>query len=310
MIDKSKTVLLLGSNGTIGQYLKNLLDRDGYNYKVSTRNDTDLLNGEDMSLLFQSVRPSYVINLAAKKTNISLNNTQPVDIYTDTVQMALNVFKVCRVYKIEKLIQIVSSCAYGHDNSYPLYEEYFDSSPVHPSISPHGNAKRQLYYLAQYYHKQYQLNTTTLCFNNIYGGSDFSKSNQLKVVDALVKKFVDAKRENFKEVEIFGTGKPLRELLFYKDAAEGILQALEKYDDVSLLNIGNGYEISIKELAIMIKQLVGYEGKIKFNTEYSDGQMRKLLDNEKMKEHLNWRPPTSLEDGLVEIIESYKKGKI
>ena len=307
MINKQEHILVLGAYGTVGTHLKKLLEYGGYQYLAPTHSECDLLDYSKILYYIGWYDIEVVINLAAKKTTIRLNAESPDEIYSDTVQMALNVFRACSERNVKRVVSVISSCAYPFTADQPLREIDFDKGPPHPSILPHGQAKRSLYYLSKFYRQRYGLDAVNIVFNNIYGGQSFDKPDQLKVCDALVNKFVCAKRDNLPSVEVWGSGVALRELLYYKDAAAAILKVYEDYDDDGLLNVGNGEEISIKELAILIKILVGYEGKIVFDTSKPDGQLRKLLSNQRMKERLGWSPPTTLEDGLMETIRECQK---
>jgi len=302
----NEKIILFGGRGTVGKALRKLLLSEGYEFISPSRRECDLCNLNEVDNLFHTYQPKYTINLTGEKTNITTNDKTPALIYSNTVQAGLNLFYCCQLYGVKKLLQVVSSCAYPYDKT-PLREEDFDKGQVHPSIESHGNAKRQLYYLAKYYKKQYGLNTITLCFNNIYGGRN--PKEILKVCDSLIVKMIEGKKYNHDSIELMGTGKACREFIYHKDAAEGVLKAFNTLDEIDLLNIGNGVDISIKELAIIIKYLVGYEGKITFNQNQNhDGQQSKLLEVDKMKKLLNrWCPPTELSKGIRESVDWYSE---
>lgn len=306
-------ILVIGGYGTIGNEVCRLLSERNANYIAVNKKSLDFLDYNLVMNYLNFCRPKYIINLMAVKTNISKNKKSPFDIYAQTVQMNTNLFAALTevlmdtdYYKPEKIISVVSSCAYG-DTGLTLVEDKFDTYSVNQSIAPHGNAKRNLYYLAQYARQQYEMNAITLCFNNIYGGVDWNKPYDLKVCDALIKKFVDARRNEDPSVTIFGTGKPRREFLYYTDAAESILQVLKKYDDGELLNIGCGWDISIMGLAKIIKEIVGY-GEIRTDKSKPDGQMNKLLSNQKMKTVLYpWEPSIGLKEGIEKTALTYER---
>lgn len=305
MIDKTKPLLLLGGNGVIGSCLKDILSQQGYNFVAPDRKLCDLSDSRSTNIYFSKCQPSYVINLAAVKTNIKLNKEIPADIYSKTVQMGLNIFHACNKYNVEKLVSVVSSCAY-----YPteiLKPEEFDIGPVHSSIEPHGNAKRQLFYLAKYYNQQYNLNAVTIGLNNVYGGFDYDKPEMMKVLDSLIRKFVVAKINGEKRVIVWGTGDPKREFIYYADAAEGILEVFKHYNEVDeVINIGCGYDVSIRELAYMIQDLIDPSIEVVFDTSKPDGQMKKMFDITKMKEKLGgWEPKVDIYTGLKSTIEWY-----
>ena len=322
-------ILVFGGHGTIGIPLVKMLEENHTIYNP-THKELDLLDYNELNDAFYypslsvEEKPDLIINLAAKETNISLNKTNPVDIYRDTVQMGLNVFETCRIHKIPRLIQCVCSCSYGEAEL--LKEANFDKTPPNETVLPHAHAKRQLYYMAQFYRQQYGLMTQTLCFNNVYGCIPLSiikhstspatfDTQTLKVLDALFVKILKSREENEKEIEIWGTGKPLREFVYYEDVACAIDDIVNlggafphiynKFKNVELMNIGSQQEISIADLVKTMKDHFGYKGKLKFDRNKPDGQMRKLLDSSKFRSFFPNFKFTSMQDGIDKMLKTY-----
>jgi len=216
----------------------------------------------------------------------------------------MNILGCSTLNKVSKIVNLLSSCAYEPKEI--LEEKDFLSGTTDESVESHGLARKGVFAYGKFLNKQYGLNSVGVVLNNCYGYAAFDRPHKLKVADNLVKKFVDAKYNNDKEVVVWGTGNPLRELLFCEDAAEGVVKVLEHYEDNNeVINIGGGKDISIINLANLIKELVGFEGKIVLDTSKADGQMKKLLCNKKMREVLGWEPPTSLKEGLKLTIQHY-----
>lgn len=298
-------VLVLGGHGTIGRHLQKLLKKQGSRFLAPTKSYLNLLNLTEVMYRLNELNPTVIINLAAKKTNIKMNAEHPLTIFQETLDINLNLLKAASAIdcKPNKIVNIISSCAYGENEL--LIEDKFFEGNVNASIRSHGEAKKMVYLAGQYYRKECSLNVVSVALNNIYGGCNWSKPDELKVCDALIKKFVDAKLDNTFMASMYGTGAPRREFLYYKDAAEGILLASQKYNDAQLLNLGCGYDISIKQLAEGIRLAVGYKGELHWDRTKPDGQMKKLFNVDKQHTCLDWFPPTSLAEGVQETIDEY-----
>ncbi len=317
-------ILVFGGHGTIGKPLVKLL-QENHEVFAPTSEHIDLIDNEKCiyysraTSLFRDPKYDCIINLAAVKTNISLNKTNPVDIYEKTVKMGMNVFDIARHNKIPRIIQCVCSCSYAPTKL--LKESEFDKGPPDCSIEPHAHAKRQLYYMARFYKQQHGLTTTTLCFNNVYGYLDTcgmtlpykynTDGKLLKVLDALFVKMVTAKGYNKESVEMFGSGKPRREFIYYEDVARAMVEIVNVLKEIPeelsfrLLNIGIQEDISIAKLAQLLKKAVGYGGKLTFDTTKPDGQMKKLLDSSRFKSIFPNFKFTTLEEGIEKMIKEY-----
>jgi GDP-L-fucose synthase len=283
--------------------VRKLCDR-GANVLAATHNDYDLLNEVDCTRML-AYKPDFLIHGAAVNGNISYNISHPAIIYGETVQIGLNVLGSAVADNTTKIVNLISSCAYAPSDE-PLKESNFLNGTCDETVECHGLAKRAVYSYAKTLHKQFGTKFVHVILNNCYGFAPFDRPYKLKVADALVSKFVDAKLQKQNQVTLFGDGSPRRELLFCEDAAEGVVRVLEEYEDsIEPINIGCGKDISIKELADTIAKLTGYQGEVIWDISKPNGQMRKLLDNTKMKEVLNWEPPTGLNEGLRKTIDYF-----
>lgn len=306
MIDKSKATLVLGAYGRLGKQLVQLMEKSGYtNLLFPTHFQCDLLNPYSYEQYFHENRPHAVINLAAKVTNINLCNHYPASIARETVLMNTAVLEMAKKYEVEKVVNIISSCAY--DGEAPLLrEEEFLTGCPHPSVMAHGLAKRMVYFLGNSYAKQYHMNVVNIAFNTYFGCTNWEHPNSLKFLDSLIVKIVDAKLLKYKNVEIWGSGRPRREVIFTPDASEGLLRTFETYNNAELINIGSGVDFSIADYAKMIADIVRYKGELCYNTAKPDGQYQKLFDVTKMKSELDWQPPTSIRDAIAATIDDYR----
>ena len=259
---------------------------------------------------FTSVEPDYCIHCAGYNGGIQFNLANPAHIlYTNTV-MGLNVYEACRIAEVKKLVSIMSSCAYPDTGMEVLNEKDFWNGPPNPTIKSHGIAKRILQVAAESYKKQHNLNAVTVCVTNLYGEFDTFNLERTKVVGALIRKVVESKINDSPFVQCLGTGKPKREFMYVRDAAEAISQSLEKYDDsFETLNIGTGKEITIKSLIEKIVKHVDYDGQISWDTSRPDGQMKKLLDTTKMQKILDLKT-TDIDEGLQKTIAWYMNHKV
>lgn len=308
MIDKNKSILVLGAYGRIGKSLIPLLEQSGYtNLLFPTHKTCDLLDKFSYEQYFHTERPDFVINLSGRTTNINLCEQYPATICQYTLQMNIAVLEMCRRYDVQKLVNVLCSCAYPDGKDILREAEFWDGNP-HESVLAHGLAKRTCYFLSEAYAKQFHMNIVTVGLNNIVGGADWSRPNSQKFLDSLIVKFIEAKEFKLKQVNLWGSGSPRRECLFYKDAAEGILRVFESlYSSSELINVGTGKDRSIIQWAELVKNAVGYKGEITWDENKPDGQLKKLFDINKMNHVLHWKPVTSDEEAISETIKEYKE---
>jgi GDP-L-fucose synthase len=310
MIDiKDKTVLVTGGEGFLGTAIVNKLIEKEANPIVLRHGDVNLNDLQTVIHYLNSVKPDYCIHAAGYNGGIEFNRMYPADILFSNTVMGLNLHHACEWAGVKKLISIMTSCAYPDTGMEILKEEDFWNGLPNETIRAHGIAKRVLQAASEAYSKQYEFNSVSVCVTNLYGPNDTFNLVRTKVVGALIKKFVEAKMNEDDQVECWGTGAPMREFMYVDDAAEAIVQALQKYEDnTTPLNIGTGSDISIKELVEYINEAVGYEGEVFWNTDKPDGQMKKLLSVEKMKEYIDINP-VSVKEGIAETVKWYSLNK-
>lgn len=300
--ENKKSVLILGDTGFLGSHIVDQLLPLYPDLSVSKpRLDLSIFEQTKLAL---SSRPDIVINCAAKQGGIEYNRNNPVEILEENIKIGFNVIKAASELGIKKLVNISASCSYPDGPDILKEEEYFNGRP-HESVAYHGMAKRAIYELGRAYNKERGLNVITFCLTNLFGPHANFDPKSSKVVEATIKKIVDAKRNNLPSVSFFGNGIELREFLFVEDAAKLIIEGTEKYNDPQILNIGSGLEISIKELVTLVAEIVDYQGTIEWSGGPS-GQLRKLLDSSKMRTILT-TPITPLRSALETTVSWYQR---
>lgn len=300
-MNKSDKIYVAGHRGMVGSAIVRVLQREGYNnLVVRTSKELDLRNQSAVNDFFKTEKPDYVILAAAKVGGIHANNTYKADFIYDNIIMEANVINAAYENKVKKLLFLGSSCIYPKMAPQPLKEEYLLTGVLEPTNEPYAIAKIAGIKMCESFRDQYGVNFISAMPTNLYGPNDNYDLNNSHVLPALIRKFHTAKVENQPTVEIWGTGSPKREFLHVDDLAEACLFLLENYDEKGLVNIGCGEDISIKDLALLIKDIVGYEGELTFNTDKPDGTPRKLLDMDKLHS-LGWKHRISLRDGITQV---------
>ena len=297
-------ILLTGSKSMVGRAIvrhnNNRLEIIEDNHKYDL---TDIIQTEQ---LFHETKPTHVIHLASLNGNILFNNKYPADIFYTTSSIAMNVLKISQKYNIKKIVSAISSCSYP-DNKDLLVEEEFWSGEPHTSVDAHGFSKRFILEYGRQLYKQYGLISTGMCFNTCYGPYDNFNLDKTKVIGSLIKKFIDARSQNLSNVEIWGTGSPKREFIYVDDVAKFIFMVMDKYSDPFYpINIGSGKDISIFDLAYLIKDISKFNGDIIFNNSKPDGQMKKLLCNIKMQKYFGPQEFITLREGIERTIDWYE----
>ena len=303
---KGKKVAVTGASSMIGRAtIKKLKSRGAIVVPILHEN-CDLRNYGGVESLFFRINVEYCIHLAGYNGNILFNKNYPADIFYNTTLMGLNVVKACATVGVKKVVTALASCAYRSTDDI-LVEADFNEGMPDESVEAHGLSKKTVYHYSRQVSKQHGLQSVCTIFNTAYGPHDSYDVDKTKVVGGLIKKFTEAVRNGEDVVECWGTGSPRRELIYCYDAAEGIIQALEKYDNVELpINIGFESDVSIKELAAMIADIVGFEGEIFWDTDKPDGQFRKLLDASRMRDcGIKIKNRTPLRAGLERTIRWY-----
>lgn len=305
------TVLVTGSAGMIGSRLMELLPEYGYRPIGLTRENCNLLDGRKTIDFFceNSTTRSMVINCAGFNGGINFNREYPADIYWQNSTIALNVLRASLFCKTKKVVSTITSCAYPDMGICGELEE-FDLWKGEPNqtVSCHGFARRTLDAYSRQLFKQHGLMAINVVLNNCYGPRDRFQPDRSKFMAALIKKFSDAHREGRKDVVLWGTGKARREVLFSDDAARAIIHALNQYADPMVpLNMGTGVDNTIKRYAKLVAKEVGFGGNIIFDSTKPDGQMKKLLNVERMKLHTSFLPEMGLEEGIRRTVAWYNQ---
>lgn len=296
-------ILVLGSTGFLGSHILDLLDNKHQAYGKNY----DLTNYEAGRAVFNTERPNVVINCAGFNGGIEYNRLYPADILSKNTLITDNVHKLCQQYGVDKLISIISSCAFPDGLNLINEEDLFSGEP-NSSIRAHAYAKRYCQLAAQYYNEQYKLNSVCVGLTNLFGPRATFNPERSKVVEAVIRKCVEGQINETQTLEFWGTGAPLREFMYVKDAAQAILSSISYNDSTKPLNIGTGSEISIKNLVTLVAKLSDFKGRIRWLKEKGDGQMKKLLNSSNMTEYYS-QPLTPFEDALQETIDWYKNNR-
>jgi len=311
-MDKSSKILVTGSQGMIGVHLTNKLRNEGYNNLLTpSSTQLDLRKQKATEKYFEENKIDYVIHLAAKVGGIMANIKSPYSFLYDNRIMDMNVIENSRINNVKKLLYLGSSCIYPRECKQPMKEEYLLTGKLEPTNEGYALAKISGLKLCEYCNKQHGSNFISLVPCNIYGPNDNFDSDASHVISALILKFHVAKKNNLSFVELWGTGKARREFLYVDDAADAILYFMLNCDHDEIgpyVNIGSGKDVFIDELALLIKDIVGYKGKIKYDTSKPDGMPRKLVDVSKAKK-LGWKAKIDLREGLQKTYEWFKTKK-
>ena len=282
------------------------LKSQGYtNLVLRGSKELDLRCQEAVRKFFMEEKPEYVFLAAAKVGGIGANNKYRAEFLYDNLAIQNNVIHQAYAHGVEKLLFLGSSCIYPKFASQPIKEEYLLQGALEPTNEPYAIAKIAGLKMCEAYWDQYGSEFISVMPTNLYGPGDHYDLNNSHVLPALIRKFHEAKIERLSQVEVWGTGTPLREFLYVDDLASACVFLMKNYHEKDFLNIGSGEEISIGGLATLIQQVVGYSGELFFNTEKPDGTPRKLLDSSTIKS-LGWSPKTSLEQGVINAYEDFK----
>ena len=298
-MNKDSKIYVAGHRGMVGSAISRLLKKQGYDNIIErTSKEVDLRNQSQVLAFFEKEKPEYVFLAAAKVGGILANNTYRADFLYDNLMIASNVVHAAYQTGTKKLLNLGSSCIYPKFADQPLKEEYLLTGELEPTNEPYAIAKIAGIKLCETYRDQYDCNFISAMPTNLYGPNDNYNLETSHVVPALIRKFHQAKEEGQDAVEIWGTGSPLREFLYVDDLADACLHLMLEYDDKQFVNVGYGSDITIKELALTIKKVVGFKGELKFDTTKPDGTPKKLMDSSKMR-NLGWEPKIDLEKGIA-----------
>ena len=292
----------------MGSHIVTKLKKRGcQNIFVPRSRDYDLADNEAVKRLYQDSKPDIVIHLAAKVGGIGANRENPGKFFYDNLMMGVQMMEQGRLYGVEKFVAIGTICAYPKFTPVPFKKEDLWNGYPEETNAPYGLAKKMLLVQSQAYRQQYGFNSIYLLPVNLYGPGDNFNPESSHVIPALIKKVFDAKEKGEKHITVWGTGKATREFLYVEDAAEGIVLATEKYSKPDPVNLGAGFEISIKSLVELICELAGFHGEIEWDITKPDGQPRRCLDTSKAKQEFAFEAKTDFRDGLRRAIEWYRE---
>ena len=308
-IEQTAKMYIAGHRGMVGSGLERKLRKEGYNNIVTrTSSELDLRNQQAVNNFFEKEKPAYVILAAAKVGGIHANNTYRAEFIYDNLMIEANIIHAAYLNKVTKLLFLGSSCIYPKMAPQPLKEEYLLSGYLEPTNQPYAIAKIAGIEMCDSYRAQYGCNFISAMPTNLYGTNDNYHPENSHVLPALIRRIVIAKTNNEPNVTIWGTGKPRREFLHVDDLADACFFLLQNYNEKGVVNIGCGIDISIKELAQLIVNEVGYEGQLFFDITKPDGTLRKLMNTNKINS-LGWNAKIDLKDGIYKtIIEFINNG--
>jgi GDP-L-fucose synthase len=306
-MEKSAKIYVAGHRGMVGSAIIRKLKQQGYtNILTISSKELDLRKQEDVSLFFANEKPDYVFLAAAKVGGIYANNTYRAEFLYDNLMIEANIIHASYVNKVKKLMFLGSSCIYPKMAPQPLKESYLLTGLLEYTNEPYAIAKIAGIKLCESYRLQYGCNFISVMPTNLYGPNDNYDLNNSHVLPALLRKFHSAKIDGHPTVTVWGSGSPLREFLHVDDLAEACMFLMEKYNEAELVNIGTGTDISIKDLAILIKKISGYQGKLEFDSSKPDGTPRKLMDVTKLH-NLGWKHKISLEAGIEMVYKDVEQ---
>jgi len=310
MIDlKKERIVITGGAGFLGKHLQAELHRVGVppeSILVPLIRDFDLTREQAAARMYAEMLPTVIIHLAAEVGGIGANRDNPGRFFYANMAMGLHLIEQARCAGLKKFVQIGTICAYPKFTPVPLKEETLWNGYPEETNAPYGIAKKALLVMLQAYRRQYGLNGIYLLPVNLYGPGDNFDTATSHVIPALIRKFIEAMRRGEDKVEVWGTGLVSREFLYVEDCARGIVLAAQKYDGPDPVNLGAGFEITIRDLADKIKQMIGFQGQLVWNSSKPDGQPRRRLDTTRAAELFSFRAEVDFDEGLRRTIEWYR----
>jgi GDP-L-fucose synthase len=300
-MDKNSRIYIAGHTGMVGSALVRKFEKEGFtNVFGKAIEELDLTNQADVAAYFEETKPEYVILAAARVGGIHANNTYRAEFIYQNLMMECNIIHQCYVHGVKKLLFLGSSCIYPKLAPQPLKEEYLLTGLLEDTNEPYAIAKIAGIKMCEAYRAQYGCNFISVMPTNMYGPNDNYDLKSSHVLPALIRKFHEAKVNNQPFVEVWGSGSPRREFIYVDDTADACFYLMENYNDKEIVNIGWGEDMTIKELALLIKKIVDYPGEIQFNASIPDGTPRKLLDTSRLNS-LGFKPKVTLEEGITRV---------
>ena len=304
---KNSKIYVAGHRGLVGSAIvRNLQERGFTNIIGKTHKELDLTRQDEVEKFFETEKPEYVFLAAAKVGGIQANNTTPAEFIYDNLMIETNIINSAYKNKVKKLLFLGSSCIYPKFAEQPIKEEYLLTGELEPTNEAYAIAKITGIELCKFYRRQYGCDFISAMPTNLYGINDNFDLETSHVLPALIRKFHEAKINNAEEVVMWGTGKPLREFMYVDDLADALVHLMLNYSDEIHVNMGTGKDLTIGELAEIIKEVVGFKGKIVNDLSKPDGTPRKLLDVSRL-ESTGWKYKTELKEGIEKVYEWYLK---
>lgn len=301
-MNNNSKIFVAGANGMVGSAIIRELKKNGFNNLLTpSSKELDLRNQVDVSNFFETNKPEYVFLVAAKVGGIHANNTYPAEFLYDNMMIQNNVIHQSYLNKVEKLLFLGSSCIYPKFSQQPINEDSLLTGSLEPTNEAYAIAKISGIEMCKFYNRQYGSNFISAMPTNLYGINDNFDLNNSHVLPALLRKVIEAKNNDSESVTIWGSGSPKREFLYVDDLAKACLFLMQNYNSPEIINIGTGEDLSIKELAILIKEIVGFSGNLIFDSSKPDGTPRKLLDVSKINK-LGWKHENDLKQGVLKTI--------
>ncbi len=306
MMEKNAKIYVAGHHGLVGSGIMRSLERHGYeNIIVRTHRELDLRDQEQVNRFFEEEKPEYVFLAAAKVGGIWANSQAPADFCYDNLMISANVIHAAYEHHVKKLLFLGSSCIYPKMAPQPIKEEYLLTGALEPTNEGYALAKISGMQMCKFYRRQYGCDFISAMPTNLYGINDNFDLNSSHVLPAMIRKFHEAKVQNKPEVVLWGTGKVLREFLYVDDLADALVFLMNHYSDESHVNIGTGEDLSIHDLALTVKEVVGYQGEIVYDSSKPDGTPRKLLDVS-LLHRIGWHHQVGLRQGIEEVYAWYQ----
>jgi GDP-L-fucose synthase len=307
-MESKDKIYVAGHRGMVGSaILRKLQQQAHHNIVMRTSKELDLRNQQAVNEFFEKEKPSYVFLAAAKVGGILANDTYRAEFIYDNIMIQNNVIHAAYVNKVKKLMFLGSSCIYPKMAPQPLKEEYLLTGELEATNEPYAIAKIAGIKMCDAYRSQYGCNFISVMPTNLYGPNDNYDLNNSHVLPALIRKFHTAKVEGRPSVTIWGSGSPKREFLHADDLADACYFLMQHYNDAGFVNIGTGEDISIKDLALLVKEIVGYAGELEYDRSKPDGTPRKLMDVHKLH-HLGWKASTGLREGIEKVYHEFTQG--
>lgn len=300
------TIVVAGGTGLAGSAITRAFQARGAEVLIVNRANLNLMDSEATKRFLAKVKPSLVVDAAAKVGGIGANNSKPVEFLASNLQIQNNLMQGAFEAGVEKFVFLGSSCIYPRDCEQPIKEEFLMTGPLESTNSAYAVAKIAGIEMINSYRKEHGVNWISLMPTNLYGPGDNFNLSESHVLPALIRRFVEAEANGAQEVVLWGTGTPLREFLHVDDLARAVVMASEKYNDSLHLNVGTGHDLSIKALAVLIANEAGFQGEIKWDSTKPDGTLRKVLDVSRITA-MGWKPTVTLEEGVASTIRWFKE---